>query len=65
MNTVKYGDNVVMKEDMEEIKEHSAVFANGSEEEIDTIIYCTGQLKMYNFLAISRHYLLIRYFTTH
>ena len=39
MNTVKYGDNVVMKEDIEEIKEHSAVFANGSEEEIDTIIY--------------------------
>ncbi|KAL7297720.1 flavin-containing monooxygenase FMO GS-OX5-like [Trichogramma pretiosum] len=47
----KFPDNVVQKVDVAELKENSAVFKDGSEEDIDIVFYCTGYKYSFPFLS--------------
>lgn len=45
-----FPSNVIVKPDVSEIKLNSVVFADGSEENIDTILYCTGKIYSNNLM---------------
>ncbi|OXU22776.1 hypothetical protein TSAR_011662 [Trichomalopsis sarcophagae] len=49
----KFPDNVVQKKDVVELKENSAVFQDGSTEDVDIIFYCTGYKYSFPFLSES------------
>lgn len=36
-------ENVVFKTDVRQLKAHSVEFVDGSEEDIDALVYCTGK----------------------
>ncbi|KAJ8682282.1 hypothetical protein QAD02_018074 [Eretmocerus hayati] len=47
----KFPDNVVQKPDIAEFKKNSAVFQDGTTEDVDVIFYCTGYKYSFPFLA--------------
>ncbi|XP_058798176.1 senecionine N-oxygenase-like [Phymastichus coffea] len=47
----KFPDNVVQHKDVVELKEKSAVFEDGTEEQADIVFYCTGYKYSFPFLA--------------
>lgn len=50
VKSLKFPSNVIMKPDIAELTEHGVIFNDGSYEEIDIILYCTGYTYHYPFL---------------
>ncbi|XP_046481448.1 senecionine N-oxygenase [Neodiprion pinetum] len=46
----KFPSNVIQKPDVVQLREHQAVFKDGSKENVDTIFYCTGYKYSFPFL---------------
>lgn len=47
-----FPSNVKVKPDVSELKAHSARFSDGTEDTIDTILYCTGYTYSFPFLSV-------------
>ncbi|KAK5649047.1 hypothetical protein RI129_003939 [Pyrocoelia pectoralis] len=48
---VSFGDKVTSKPLIKELREHSVIFEDGTEELVDDIVYCTGYDYKYPFLS--------------
>ena len=40
---INFPENVVQKPDVRELTENGVIFEDGSEVEVDSIVYCTGE----------------------